>query len=379
MEANRYFPSDEPALEEKLDRYLRGLGERLSRQVWAGDVALLLLGGGYGRGEGGIFRDTEDAAPELYNDLEFYLVLKGSSLTGTARNWCAEEAHCGEKETGIEIEFKIVPLSAFQKAAPSMFYYDLLSGHRLILGDPALLDLLPNRLRNAADIPPHEATRLLFNRGAGLLFCQRKLAEAGELAPAGFIERNHAKVRLALADAVLALNGRYDRSCLVRHERLGEALPHRPPDWERLVTWHADGVAFKLRPRHEYPSREALLARQSELVTAWRGVFLWLESIRLRKPFVSAEEYSSCDGRLFPDTSIVHNFLLHFRDRLRRGTPMHGWLDYPRAALQRALLLLLEPTSPSAQLRSARLLSLPAHSPLAETLDAYRLWWLRYN
>jgi hypothetical protein len=379
VEATRYFPTEEPALEETLNRYLRGLAERLSSQAWAGDVAFLLLGGGYGRGEGGIFQEDENAPPALYNDLEFYLALKVRSTISKARRWCAEEAHRGERDTGIEIEFKILALRALESAEPSMFYYDLLSGHRLVLGDRTLVDALPGRLSDAARIPAREATRLLFNRGVGLLFCQRKLAEDGKLAREGFIERNHAKVWLALADAVLALNGRYDRSCLVRQERLREALPHRPPNWERLVTWHAAGVEFKLRPRHEYPSRETLLARQAELVTAWRGVFLWLESIRLGRPFVTAEAYTSADGRLFPDASIFHNLLLHLRDCVRRGKPPRGWIDYPRAALQRALLLLLEPTNTPAQITAARLLSLPANSSLAQTIDAYRRWWLHYN
>jgi hypothetical protein len=375
----RFFPADEPALRGKLDEYLRSLAERLSSQAWAGDVAFLLLGGGYGRDEGGIFQDAENAPPALYNDLEFYLALKGRSAASTARRWCMEEAHRGERDTGIEIEFKILPVRALESAEPSMFYYDLLSGHRLVMGDRTLVDALPDRLRDAALIPAHEATRLLFNRGVGLLFCQRKLAEDGDPGREGFIERNHAKARLALADAVLALNGRYDRSCLVRHERLGEALPHRPPNWDRLANWHTAGVEFKLRPRHEYPSRETLLARQAELVTEWRGVFLWLESIRLKRRFATAGEYSSSDGRLFPDASVVHNLLLHLRDRVRRGKPPRGWIDYPRAALQRALLLLLEPTSLPAQFTAARLLSLPANSSLAQTIDAYRRWWLCYN
>ena len=376
MEAGRYFPGEHPALAEKLDRFLARLGTTLGAQPFAEKAAFLLLAGGYGRGEGGIFQASETAPAQLYNDLEFYLVLRDAAAQREAAHWCHEEAHRGEEEIGIEVEFKVLTLAALQGAEPSMFYYDLLAAHRLVWGDVALVAALPPRLRDPPLIPAHEAARLLFNRGTGLYFCQRKLAESGADTDSAFIERNHAKVRLALADAVLALNGRYHFSCRVRHERLGETLAQTPPNWPRFKDWHASAVGFKFHPRHENPACETLRARQNELTAAWTEVFLWVESIRLRHAFRAPADYAVWPGRLFPEFSPARNFLLHLRDRLRRGTPPRGWFDYPRAALQRALIALLQSLpAPTA----AHLLALPATATADEIHATYRRWWGFYN
>ena len=374
MEAGRYFPGDHPELAAKLHGYLTQLAASLGGQGFAGKVAFLLLAGGYGRGEGGVFRASDDAPPELYNDLEFYLVLHDSSAAGEARHWCHGESHRGEEATGIEVEFKVLALAELERASTSIFYCDLLSTHHLVWGDAALVAALPERLSDPALIPAHEATRLLFNRGTGLYFCKRQFA--GTVVDSGFIERNHAKARLALADAVLALNGRHHYSCRVRHERLSEPLAQTPPNWSQLVAWHAGAVEFKLHPRHEHPPHAVLLERQNELTAMWTQVFLWLESIRLRHAFHSAGDYAAWKGRLFPEFPPMRNWLLHLRDRLRRGRPPRGWFDYPRAPLQRSLVLLLQP---GAERPVHRVLALPASASADEIHAGYRRWWSFYN
>ncbi len=376
MAAGRYFPGGPPALAEKLDRFLARLAASLGAQPFAEKAAFLLLAGGYGRGEGGIFQASEIAPAELYNDLEFYLVLRDPSAERDAAQWCHAEAHRGEEETGIEVEFKVLALAALHRAGPSMFYSDLLAAHGFVWGDAALVAALPARLRDPALIPAHEAARLLFNRGTGLYFCARQLGENGPPPDSAFIERNHAKVRLALADAVLALNGRHHFSCRTRHERLGEPLAQTPPDWLQLQDWHASAVDFKFHPRHENPTRETLRARQTELTAAWIGTFLWLESLRLRHAFRTPGDYAAWPGRLFPEFPAARNFLLHLRDRLRRGTPPRGWFDYPRAPLQRALVLLLQSAAAPA---IPRLLALPPDASPDEIHTAYRRWWGFYN
>ncbi len=379
---NRYFPGDFPALRERLDRYLAGVRERLGKSQAARDVAFLLLAGGYGRGEGGVF-GTEGAPPALYNDLEFYLVLNPGARPAAARRWCEEESHTGEHETGIEVEFKILTLGALMGAAPSMFYYDLLAAHRLVFGDAARVAALPGRLRDAGAIPAHEAARLLFNRGSGLFYAAYLLAEQGEAVDKTFVERNHAKARLAFADAVLALNGRYDWSCRTRHARLGEPLARQPGNIGQLAAWHESAVEFKFHPRHASPPLDALIETQRELARAWSELFLWLESIRLGREFQTARDYASYPGRLFPEFPALRNAALHARDRLRRGKPPGGWLDsldYPRAPLQRALALLLDPASATADNEKIRgLLRLQRDASPGEVRDAYRRWWRYYN
>jgi len=379
MSHARYFPDEHPALRETLDEYLRSLGARLGRQLFSGEVAALLLAGGYGRGEGGVFLTNGTAG--LYNDLEFYLVLNSSrGIAGPARRWCAEESHRGEEQTGVEVEFKILTLAALRRAEPSMFYYDLLSANVSVFGDAPLADRLPPMLRDGARLPAHEAARLLFNRGTGLLFAGQALEQDSDRVRDGFVERNHAKARLAVADAVLALNGRYHFSCTRRAGRLLEPLASVPPNWPRLVAWHGEAVEFKFHPRHEHPSRALLLDRQEELVAAWNEVFLWLESLRLGENFPDAAAYAFYRGRLFPASNPLRNIVLHLRDRLRRGCrlPLCAWRDYPRAALQRSLALLLLP-DPEARQGGGRFLGLPEGAPINRVRARYEECWRHYN
>src|SRR6478609_2728898 len=134
----------------------------------------LLLGGGYGRGQGGVLKTEADDQP--YNDLEFYVCVRGNRFINE---------HCYREPlhqlavrlsaiAGIEVEFKIISLTHLRRSTPSMIYYDLVMGHRWLWGDDCLLAGFEHH-RNAGLIPLHEATRLLMNRCSGLLFAREKL------------------------------------------------------------------------------------------------------------------------------------------------------------------------------------------------------------
>ena len=60
------------------------------------------------------------------------------------------------------------------------------------------------------------------------------------------------------------------------------------------------------------------------------------------KNFPDAEHYASLPARLFPEMQPWRNLALHLRDRWKRGASLASWFDYPRAALQRALVLMIQ-------------------------------------
>jgi hypothetical protein len=284
--------------------------------------------------------------------------------------WCHRWAQAGTAELGIDVEFKLLAATALATAEPTMFYFDLLQGHRLVWGDPGVLQPAPAALRDPQRLPLSEPARLLFNRGSGLLFARWRLEDAPD-DPDGFVERNHAKARLALADAVLAAAGRHDGSCRRRAERIARGDFPTPPSFAALQAWHADGVRFKLQPRHRRPGAAALAAENRALAAAWRETFLWLEARRLRVELPDSRAYVHHRGRLFPATHRRVNFLLHVRDRLRRGAALPGWSDYPRAALQRALVAGLAGDAAAA--------ALCLGSTAADWRTDYRRWWGCYN
>src|SRR6185436_123023 len=96
-------------------------------------------------------------------------------------------------------------------------------------------------------IPPAEATRLLMNRGTGLLLAEQRLSSGLDSTDADFVGRNIAKAQLALGDAVLTSFGQYHWSCLERAGRVQRLLGCANFDWGSSVgRHHATGVAFKL-------------------------------------------------------------------------------------------------------------------------------------
>ena len=80
---SRFTLDGSPELEQHLSALCQRVGERIRAMIPAGDLEGVLLGGGYGRGEGGVLRSVGRDLP--YNDLEFYVFVKGSGVLADRR------------------------------------------------------------------------------------------------------------------------------------------------------------------------------------------------------------------------------------------------------------------------------------------------------
>ena len=371
----------------ELERHL----ESVCREVRAGVGALippsrlsgLLLGGGYGRGEGGVLRTGSGDRP--YNDLEFYVLVQGNALLAERRYGPALQAlgHRLSPTAGLEVEFKVLTPDKLQRAATSMFFYDLLLGHRWLLGDDTLLAGCGHH-RDARDIPCHEATRLLMNRCSGLLFSAERLRrsrlDSGDL---DFVGRNLAKVQLALGDVVLAESGRYHWSCRERHVRLADWHPLGTPPWrEDIRRHHAEGVAFKLHPVCTVARREELAERHAELSALARRVWLWLENLRLGTHFETTRDYALGTVDKCPESSPLRNRLIHARTFGPASAFLASGARYPRQRLFHALCLLLWEDgvlSDTALLKRAQRELGTRAEDFAGLVAAYEQLWHRFN
>jgi hypothetical protein len=362
-----------------LDALPSSLRERLaahferSHQFFAEDLATgrldaLVLAGGYGRAEGGVATDAA-GQPALYNDLDYFLLSRHPAdrrLRARVRQWEATESG----HLGIDVEAVCIGLGQIEPSGRSMMYYDFLHYHSVIIGPDDYV-----RRRFAA--PPHgciapvEATRLLWNRGSGLLFARADLALDESPARALVIHRNQAKVKLGLGDAWLALRGQYRPHVADRETVMAQACG-LPPE---LREWHAQGAAFKRRPSRPPPYAQMKLV-QSQLASAWLTLFLEVESTRTGCGLTGSRAYAALPQRLFPESPVWRNFMLGMRDRIRRGGMLTPSWDYPRGALQRALPLLLEAEPDFAAVQ--RFLGRSC-ADLATSCAVYRTWWHHYS
>src|SRR5688572_29222560 len=343
-------------------------------------IHALVLGGGYGRGEGGVLKTPGGDKP--YNDLEFYIIHTTSDLFAE-KLYGAKIHHVAEELTGlagIEVEFKLLSLDKLRRSPVTMFYYDLVAGHRQIYGTESWLAGCDQQ-RAAHRIPLYEATRLLMNRCSGLLYSQEKLSRA-EFSPADadFVGRNLAKAKLALGDVFLAMRGQYHSSCRERHKRLRKleaenALQH----FESIIPLLAEGVEFKLHPIQSTQSAQALRVELQSLKSLARQLWLSLESRRLNHNFSDIYEYSFDARDKCPETDSRRNRLINAR---RFGTREMLNPRYPRERLLNTLPILLWETNSLAQpdkLAFVQQQLRTAETEFSQLARAYESIWKIYN
>jgi hypothetical protein len=358
----RFTVDGSAELEQRLERWCAEFAEDVRRVIPANVLEAIVLGGGYGRGEGGVLRTEE--GEKAYNDLEFYIFVRGPLLWRDRqfRRQLSELAHRWSEKAGIEFESKLLTLEKIQKAPVSMFYYDLAVGHRWLFGAGGEFKDCDHH-RAAHRIPLHEATRLLMNRSSGLLFAQ--VTDDPD-----FIRRNISKAQLALGDVVLTAFGRYHSSCRERHRRL-EKLETLP--FPELLRHHQIGVEFKLHPFASSEPLATLRAELTEVRDLAGRIFLWLEQKRLETSFETHRDYALSPVHKHPDQRIVRNALINLRAFRRVGA------RYPRERLLESLSLLLWTPDPLAHLGKLQRDLVTRETTFAGLVCAYRKIWNRFN
>lgn len=361
---------------EKIAAGLRGLipGRKLEA---------VLLGGGYGRGEGGVLQTPAGARP--YNDLEFYVCLRGNRHWNERRFGRALHV-LGEiltPQAGVDVEFKITSLREFRRSSVSMFSYDLMMGHRWLIGDERLLAGCTHHC-DAQRIPFIEATRLLMNRCSGLLFAAGRLEQADfSTADADFVCRNIAKAKLALGDAILVMRHEYHWSVRERHARIVSLEPTAAMPWLIDVCRHHDaGCEFKLHPIRSTASRAELAAVHADVTERARHVWLWIEQQRMCARFETARDYAESALNKVRDSSRRRNVLVNLR-ALGVQPMLEGRATrHPRERIFNVLALLLwerQSLGTPDVLRFVQRELQTAATSIPSLLDAYRELWSKVN
>jgi hypothetical protein len=377
----RFTLDGSAALERHLAETCERIAAGLRGLVPANRLLGVVLAGGYGRGEGGVLRTPTGDLP--YNDLEFYLFLRGNRHLNEMRYGRALHV-LGEiltPQAGLDVEFRIASLPEFEAAGVSMFSYDLICGHRWLIGDDHVLANCSHH-RNAEDIPIEEATRLMMNRCTGLLLAAERLAKR-DFTPgdADFTARNIAKAQLGAGDAMLTVFAQYHWSVRERHRVLERLARTDSTPWmQDLARHHAAGVEFKLHPTRSTASREQLATLHAEVTAFCQATWLRLEQHRLRRPFASIDEYVAIP-RKWPKSSRVRNALVNLKQFGPR-TLLSQRLQHPRERVLTALPLLLWQRDaldrPAGLTRLQTILQTDARD-FSSLVRAYRAIWERVN
>lgn len=316
------------------------------------NLVALVLGGGYGRGEGGVLRVSGEERP--YNDIDLVLIVRRKA--GLPWEALHDIQHKYASFTGIEVDFsRPLTVDDVRGWTPTLMWSDLLQGHRVLDGPADILTANAPDLRSDR-LMPVEATRLMLNRGAGLLWALR-IACGCEPAPdPDFIRRNYYKCALSLGDALLISHGRFATPYTRRDERLSQLLAELPQPFPfNLSRLYQEALTFKFWPGElaSTPGEPQL----EEMALEWGQVLLFIESRRAHREFRSAREYADCRDAREPE----ENATARWPRNLVRNWQVGCWsLRYPRERLYRELPILLglcESKVPDWPARSARFLA----------------------
>ena len=220
--------------EALLQRVLSEIKETLS-----GMGLCVVLGGSYGRGDGGVRQDKENGL--LYNDLDFFVFAR-QSLPG-AEKILKSVAHRYEKELQVDVDFsRIMSVNDLKNNARRLMMQELKRGYRLVCGEDLLQQYLPEI--PAGELPFSEACRLLLNRGMGLLLAGEKIANDSD--ETDFILRNIYKAILGAGDAILIAENMYRWKIADRLESIEKS--DMPEIYKGL---YREAVAFKYAPHRK--------------------------------------------------------------------------------------------------------------------------------
>ncbi|MBP5543344.1 MAG: hypothetical protein ILM98_04665 [Kiritimatiellae bacterium] len=236
----RHVAGEAPELDAMVDEALRGIGADIDA-LRVPRLKGVVLGGGYGRGEGGAFV-LPDGTLRLSNDLDFYVVAEdGTDAAGIAAigRVLAPVSEKWSKRLGVDADFCVAKTPwRLKHDEARIMVQELVRGYFDVAGEKGERLFAGVERRAPEAIPWSEAARQLMNRGMGLLLAEENLAARGEAQNGEFVVRNLNKCILGAGDARLVARHAYRWKAPERAEALGDSL-------------YREAVEWKFRPRAE--------------------------------------------------------------------------------------------------------------------------------
>lgn len=298
------------------------------------NLVALILGGGYGRGEGAVIHVDGHEMP--YNDLDLFIVVVNKGAVPMDRLNAVGAPYADELRIHVDFS-RPLTLQDVSQWPNWLMWYDLLNGHVVLTGPQDILSRhAPATLK--APLDAVEGTKLLLNRGAGLLWALRVVRNIEKLPDEDFVMRNYYKCALALGDALLISHGRYATAYTGRDDRFA-ALENHEQEVAAfdLGLLYRNALRFKFRPdRDDFEAVDAL--GLESLAGKWGAVFLHVEAKRTGLNWSSLDDYVAWNGVRESEQNAPSRLVRNIVRNLQMGNLT---VRYPREALYRRLPVLL--------------------------------------
>jgi len=263
----RHAAGEAPDIDRIVEDAMAGVGAEIEA-LKIPHLAGIVLGGGYGRGEGGVKNGG------LSNDLDFFAIADENASEGDLDPIRAALEPVSERWTkrlGVDVDFCVRTPWRIRHDQERLMIQELVHGYFDVSGirGEALFKNVERRAPNA--FPWMEAARLMMNRGVGLLLAYEKMGngawgtgneEGGR--KKDFIVRNINKCILGIGDAMLIARGEYAWKVVNRAAALKNPLYKAAMEW-------------KFRPKADAvctwdDARKAWLDAESEIYEAGRRI-----------------------------------------------------------------------------------------------------------
>ncbi|MBX7255314.1 MAG: hypothetical protein K1Y02_03040 [Candidatus Hydrogenedentes bacterium] len=313
---DRFTLDGSDALEQRIRADLDRVREEVLRVVGEKNLTAILLGGSYGRGEGGVFETPDGERP--YHNYNLFTVVPAASQSrrkSLHRTLC-DAGKKVAKERGIDVEFAL-PISApdISHLPYELAYMELKEGHKVLYGPPAVLSEMP--YYDTTLVPLAEGARILLNHGARLLSC-RRLVALGNPDQELLVSSIH-RANMAMGDAVLFARRAYAPSFVQRVEHFDVCDLQGVPEAETLRGLYFAALRFKLRPYIEVPAGHDAASWLRDTIALFEQIHLWYERKRLNRRTMNWEEYMSMPTRV-PSQSFSER-----ASNVRMNIKLHGW------------------------------------------------------
>lgn len=241
----KYTAEYDAAIESEIDSILEGIVSDIEKDRVAGMLEFVALGGGYGRGEGGILKTGSES--RLYNDLDFFVItkdsLKPNDITYVDLFFAALSKKLSGR-VGIDVDFsKPAKISYVVSRMSAMSWREMALCNRPIFGDSEKFGRFFTT-SGTVDVPPCEFLKLAMNRAAGLLLAADRMAHS-DLFPedCDFVSRNANKAVLAAGDIAVATRGKLPFKTADRLKRIEDLFGE-----SALVRAYKAAVNYKTNP-----------------------------------------------------------------------------------------------------------------------------------
>ena len=167
-----YVAGDAPAMDRRVSEAIKAIGGEID-SLRVPRLQGVVLGGGYGRGEGGVIGGA------LSNDLDFFAVTEeGASAAEIAVLVAALEpvSRRWTERLGVDVDFTVRTPWRLRHDQVRLMIQELIHGYFDVAGKKGAEMFKGIEVRPPSAFPWSEAVRLLVNRGVGLLLAHEQMS-----------------------------------------------------------------------------------------------------------------------------------------------------------------------------------------------------------